>query len=275
MLKFFRMYSAFIKQQIKTLIEYKVDFLLGFIALGVSQISTFLIILAVFTQIKSIATYSFDEVLLFFGYSQIIRGIDHIYNDNIWVTAWNKVRDGSFSNYLIRPINVITHIIMERFQFDGFGEVVIGLIIFFYAKAKVGLVLGFSGSVTLVFFILCGLAIYFAIKLATCAVSFWTVSSGEFMSVIYEVNTFTKFPLDIYKNFFLKNLLIYLLPFAIVSYFPIAYFLRDSSFLKSVLGFDYHYKEFMIVFIGVVSALFLSFSFMIWNIVKRYNATGS
>ena len=96
MLKFFRMYSAFIKQQIKTLIEYKVDFLLGFIALGVSQISTFLIILAVFTQIKSIATYSFDEVLLFFGYSQIIRGIDHIYNDNIWVTAWSGYRFDNF-----------------------------------------------------------------------------------------------------------------------------------------------------------------------------------
>lgn len=275
-MKFLRMYWAFIKQQIKTLIEYKVDFLLGFIALAVNQVSTFLIIFAVFTQIEAIASYSFNEVLLFFGYSQIIRGIDHVYNDNIWVIAWNKVRDGSFSNYLIRPINVIKHIIMERFQFDGFGEIVIGVIIFIYAKTKLDITFGFTGWLTLLFFGFCGLVIYFSIKLATCSVAFWTVSSGEFMSVIYEVNTFTKFPLDIYKNFILKNMLIYLLPFAVVSYFPIAYFLRDYEFIGNVLGFQYGFREFIPLFIAAVSILFLTLSVSVWKFgLKRYNATGT
>lgn len=276
MVKFFRMYFSFIKQQIKKLIEYKIDFLLGVIALGVNQISTFLILIAVFTQVEAIASYSFHEVLLFFGYSQIIRGIDHIYNDNIWGVGWMMVQDGSFSKYLIRPVNIIMHIIMERFEFDGFGELILGVVIFIYAKTQIDVVFGIVGWITLVYFALCGLVIYFAIKLVTCSIAFWTISSGEFMSVIYEVNTFTKFPLDIYKNFFLKNLLIYLLPFAVVSYFPIAYFLRDSSFIGNVLGFQYHYKEFMIVFIGGISVLFLMFSLFIWKLgLKKYNATGT
>ena len=276
MLKFFRIYAAFIKQQIKTLIEYKIDFLMGMIALAANQVSTFLIIFAAFTQIKSIGSFSFNEILFFYGYSQIIRGIDHVYNDNIWIVAWDKIREGTFSSYLVRPINIIMHIVMERFQFDGFGEVIIGLIIFIYAKIQLGVIFGFSGWIILIFFGICGLVIYFSIKLITCAVSFWTISSGEFMSVIYEVNTFTKFPLDIYKNFFLKNLLIYILPFAIVSYFPIAYFLRSKDSIGAVIGFNYPIKELLIVFIGVISILFFLISNIIWNIgLKRYNATGS
>lgn len=276
MLKFLRIYLACIKQQIKTLIEYKMDFMLGMIALAMSQISTFLVLFAVFTQIKSLASYTFDEVLLFYGYSQIIRGIDHVYNDNIWTVAWNKVRDGSFSNYLIRPIGVLTHIVMERFQFDGFGEVVLGLVIFVYAKLRTGVVFGWSGWLLLVFFGFCGLVIYFSIKMVTAAISFWSASSGELMSVIYEANTFTKFPLDIYKNKLLRLVLIYVLPFAIVSYFPIAYFLRDHNTIGALLGINYHYKELLIVFIAGVTLLFYGVSRGVWEWgLRHYNATGS
>lgn len=276
MLKFLRIYSAFIKQQIKSLMEYKIDFMMGMIALGVNQISTFLVIFAVFTQIKAIGSYSFSEILLFYGYSQIVRGIDHLYNDNIWVVGWNKIKDGSFSNYLVRPIPVLSHIVMERFQFDGFGEVLIGLAIFIYAKINLGIAFGVAGWIVLGFFFFCGLVIYFSIKLATAAIAFWTVSSGELMSVIYEVNTFTKFPLDIYKNFFLKNFLIYILPFAIVSYFPIAYFLRDHNFISNLLGFRYYHREMLIVFVGFVTVLFYLASRFLWRMgLRHYNATGS
>ena len=90
MIRFFEIYAAFFKQQIKSLIEYKVDFMTGMIALGVQQVSTFIVLLAVFTQVKIIGSYSFDEILLFYGYSQIVRGIDHVYNDNIWAVGWGK-----------------------------------------------------------------------------------------------------------------------------------------------------------------------------------------
>lgn len=197
MKRFLQIYLAFFKQQLKALMEYKVDFMMGMIALGVQQISTFLVLLAVFTQIKAIGTYDFNEILLFYGYSQIIRGIDHIYNDNIWTVGWGQIRDGSFSKYLVRPINTITHIIMERVQFDGIGEFIIGIIVFIYAKGKLGLSFGLEGSLVFTVFVISGLVIYFAIKLLCAAVAFWTTSSGELMTVTYEINSFNKYPLDI------------------------------------------------------------------------------
>lgn len=276
MKRFLQIYLAFFKQQLKALMEYKVDFMMGMIALGVQQISTFLVLLAVFTQIKAIGTYDFNEILLFYGYSQIIRGIDHIYNDNIWTVGWGQIRDGSFSKYLVRPINTITHIIMERVQFDGIGEFIIGIIVFIYAKGKLGLSFGLEGSLVFTVFVISGLVIYFAIKLLCAAVAFWTTSSGELMTVTYEINSFNKYPLDIYKSLILKTLLLYILPFAVVSYVPMAYFLRDSAFIGGVLGFNYGARINLVVFSVAVAIISMIVAKLVWNAgLKRYNASGN
>lgn len=276
MKRFLQIYLAFFKQQLKALMEYKVDFMMGMIALGVQQISTFLVLLAVFTQIKAIGTYDFNEILLFYGYSQIVRGIDHIYNDNIWTVGWGQIRDGSFSKYLVRPINTITHIIMERVQFDGIGEFIIGIIVFIYAKRKLGLIFGLKESIVFTVFLISGLVIYFAIKLLCAAVAFWTTSSGELMTVTYEINSFNKYPLDIYKSVILKTLLLYILPFAVVSYVPMAYFLRDSVFIGGVLGFNYGARINLVVFSVAVAIISMIVAKLVWNAgLKRYNASGN
>ena len=81
MIKFFQMYLAFIKQQIKALIEYKLDFAMGIIGLTIFQIGSFLILFSVFTQIDSIGGYTFNEILLFYGYSQILRAVSYTHLD--------------------------------------------------------------------------------------------------------------------------------------------------------------------------------------------------
>lgn len=276
MKRFLLIYLAFFKQQLKCLMEYKIDFLMGTIALGIQQISTFLILLAVFTQINAIASYSFNEILLFYGYSQIVRGIDHIYNDNIWTVGWGKIQDGSFSLYLTRPINIISHIIMERVQFDGIGEFLLGLIIFIYAKLKLNLIFSFGDYIVFFIFLITGLAIYFAIKLICASIAFWTVSSGELMTVTYEINSFSKYPLDIYKNVVLKSLLIYFLPFGVVSYIPMAYFLRDNQSIGKVLGFSYTSNNFLIILTLIITIIFTVISQVVWKFgLKKYNASGT
>lgn len=276
MKRFLLIYLAFFKQQLKCLMEYKIDFLMGTIALGIQQISTFLILLAVFTQINAIASYSFNEILLFYGYSQIVRGIDHIYNDNIWSVGWGKIQDGSFSLYLTRPINIVSHIIMEKIQFDGIGEFLLGLIIFIYAKLQLNLVFSLRDHLAFFIFLITGLAIYFAIKLICASIAFWTVSSGELMTVTYEINSFSKYPLDIYKNVVLKSLLIYFLPFGVVSYIPMAYFLRDNQSIGKVLGFSYTSNNFLIMLTLIITIIFTIISQFIWKLgLKKYNASGT
>jgi ABC-2 type transport system permease protein len=275
-MRFLRLYSAFIKQFFKSLMEYKMDFLLGIFGLSIVQIGWFFVLFAVFTQIKSIAGYSFHEVLLLFGFGQIIRGIDHIYNDNIWFVASFYIREGRFYQFLIRPMNPIAHIVMERICADGFGEFLLGLIIFLYAKASLGLSFGLAGWSLILLFILCGLAIYFAIKLAFASIALWTVTSGEIMTLAYEGSSYTRYPLEIYKNKIIQFLITFVLPFAVVNYFPMIYFIRDSAQIGTnfgIAGFD---KNWLILFIPAVAMFTLGISLLVWRAgLKRFQATGT
>lgn len=276
MVKFIQIYWVFIKQQMKSLMEYRFDFAMGMVGLTIYQIASFLLLLLVFSQVKAIGEYSFEEILLLYGFSQIIRGVDHIYNDNMWAIAWNSIKDGRFILYLIRPVNPVLYIVMERVQFDGFGEVLLGIAVFLYAKAELGLVFGLKGTLVLLFFILTGLMIYFAVKLICVSVAFWTVSSGELMTMVYEVNSFTKYPLDFYRNGGLQFLLTYVLPFAIVSYFPMIYFLRDECFLSSILGFSISSPDLLIGFVGLIAVVFMLLSLTVWRFgLRHYQPTGT
>lgn len=276
MTRFLQIYLAFIKQQIKTLLEYRADFVAGIVGMIIQQIATFLMLFTVFTQIRSIGGYSFDEILLFYGYSMTIRGIDHVYNDNIWDVAWNRIRDGRFAQYLIRPLNPLTHIVMEKIQFDGVGGTVVGILIFFYAKGRLGLVFGWKEWGVLMVFLLTGLMIFFAIKLLCTAVAFWTVSSGELMTLAYEMNSFTRYPLDIYKNFLLRFMLIYVIPFAVVSYLPVTYFIRDSKAISEVIGISYQHGDLLVLLVVGIAVVTLAMSLFLWSLgLRRYEATGT
>ncbi|OHD54102.1 MAG: hypothetical protein A2Y33_10325 [Spirochaetes bacterium GWF1_51_8] len=275
-MRFFKLYGAFVKQFFKSLMEYRLDFVLGLIGLSIVQLATFFTLFAVFTQIKEIAGYTFHEVLLFFGYAQIVRGIDHIYNDNIWFVAVNYIREGRFYQFLIRPMNPLAHIVMEKICADGFGELALGMAIFLYAKAALGLSFGIAGWLVLALFTLSGLVIYFAIKLAFASIALWTVTSGEIMTLAYEVNSYTRFPLEIYKNKFIQFFITFILPFAVVSYFPMLYYLRDGAQIGAIFGIAGFQNEWLLVFIPVIALITLGISLFIWKAgLKRFQATGT
>ena len=276
MARFIQIYIAFIKQQIKTLLEYRADFVAGIVGMIIQQVATFLMLFTVFTQIKSIGGYNFDEILLFYGYTMTVRGIDHVYNDNIWDIAWNRIRDGRFSQYLIRPLNPLTQIVMEKVQFDGIGETFFGILVFFYAKKRLNLDFGLREWLVLGVFLLTGLMVFFAIKLICSAVAFWTVSSGELMTLAYETNSFTRYPLDIYKSQLLKFMLLYVIPFAVVGYLPVTYFIRSSKMVSGVIGIHYTAPDILVIVVVAIAILSLGVSILVWKRgLRRYEATGT
>ncbi len=276
MIRFFRIYSAFFKQQVKSLIEYKLDFAAGMVALGFQQVASFLVLFAVFSQIQAIGSYSFDEMLLFFGWAQLMKGFDHVYNDNIWTVGWWRIRDGSFSQFLIRPLGIVSQIVMERLQFDGLGEFLIGLLIFIYAFIRTGLRFSFGDWLVFGYFFLCGLVIYFALKLLGASVAFWTISSGELMTVTYEIGSFTRYPLDMYKSAIIRSLLIYVLPFALVTWVPMVWFIREPQFIADILGIPWARGSALLGFTGGLTLILLGLSVGTWKAgLRRYNATGT
>ncbi len=122
MKKYQRMHLIFIRQYIKQIMEYKVDFVVGVLGVFLTQGLNLLFLNVIFQHIPSLEGWTFQEIAFIYGFSLIPKGLDHLFFDNLWALGQRLVRKGEFDKYLTRPINPLFHILVETFQIDALGR---------------------------------------------------------------------------------------------------------------------------------------------------------
>lgn len=263
MKKYLMLYNKFLKQYIKSLIEYRADFILGLIGFVLIQFTGVIFIKLIFNTIPNLSGWSFYEILFIYGFAQIPRGIDHIFTDNLWMLSGQIIVDGKFDKYLIRPLNPLFQLIAERFQPDGFGEIIIGTILVVISSSSLNLNYTFSKIILFIFAIICASFIYTAIKLAVACIAFWIKFAQSYLFMTYQLSDFAKYPMGIYPNA-IKGILTFIIPFAFTGYYPGAYFLGKGSLFTGII------LTFLVAVIGMCIA------YMIWlKGISKYESSGS
>lgn len=263
MKRYFKIYIQFLKQYIKTLMEYKEDFMYGLIGFILIQLSSLIFIGLIFNNIPSIKGWGFYEIIFIYGFSQIPRGIDHVFTDYLWIFSGHSVKNGELDRYLLRPLNPLFQVIAQRFQPEGFGELIVGVILVVFSGIKLHINVT---PITIIGFILAiigGTLIYTAIKLAAASIAFWTKTSFRHLQMAYELSGFSKYPVTIYPNV-IKNFSTYIIPFAFTGFYPGAYLLGKESFFIGVI---------MTFIIGII-AIFVAY--FIWlKGLSSYESVGN
>lgn len=274
-MRYIRLYFQFLYLQLKTILQYKSDFIIGVFSVLIGQINMFLLAALIFSQMDILAGFNLYEMLLMYGFFVMVKGMDHFYNDNIWSFAWNKIKDGRFSEILLRPINPIFYIVMERIEISGLSEFIIGLTIIILSGNILHLELNILDILSLCILFICGLAVFFAVKLLFSAPAFWTVCCGEFMTAGVEISNTSKYPLTIYKNSIIQKILLYLLPFPITAYFPAIFCLKKDTGEIYILNGNISGYE-IVLYSVVVASILLFVSIKVWYIgLKRFEPTGT
>lgn len=263
MKRYFKLYIKFLQQYIKSIMAYRADFILGLVGFILVQSVGVIFISLIFTAIPNLSGWSFYEILFIYGFAQIPRGIDHVFTDQLWIFSWKTIAQGEFDRYLVRPLNPLFQVIVEKFQPDGFGEIVIGTMLLIISWSRLAIEVTFEKIIVLIFLIICATLIYTAIKLAVTSITFWVKFAQSYMFMVYQLSTFVKYPIDIYPNW-IKTILTFVIPFAFTGYYPGAYLLGRGSLFQGVI------MTFMISIISIFIA------YRIWLIgISRYESTGS
>ena len=160
-----RLYRVQIAQFFKTIVQSKVDFLLGLFGFFFSEITGILFLYLVFEQIPDLQGWTLEQLIFIYGFAQIPRGMDHLLTDNIWMISWRMIINGDFDRYMLRPMNLLFQVISEKLQPDALGELLVGTILVERAVAKGVVVV--DGIHIILFFvsIMAGALIYTAITL--------------------------------------------------------------------------------------------------------------
>lgn len=228
MKRYLRLYRVLVTQFLKTIMQSRVDFLIGLLGFFFTQIMGIAFLYLVFQQIPNLKGWTLDQLIFIYGFAQIPRGIDHLLTDNIWLVSYRLVINGDFDRYMLRPMNIFFQVIAEKLQPDALGELLVGTILVVRSLGK-GIVLVDALHIVLFFVsIFAGVLIYTSIKLFFASLAFWVKVSGPFLQVAYEMADFAKYPTEIYARG-IRFLITWVVPFAFVAYLPASFFLKGDA----------------------------------------------
>jgi ABC-2 type transport system permease protein len=255
------LYGFFLGLRIKTLLSYRLDFVIGSLASAVMQTSTFLALFFILRQIGTIDGWTLPELQLLYGSLILSLSLNQMFADNLWAMT-HLVRSGKFDTFLTRPIHPLFHLLAERFNHVGIGDFVCGSVL--VALVVPDLPTVFAGWQLLYWLlsVLAGGCIFFSLNLLCSVSAFWLLDSVTITRVVFDNHQFAKYPLTIFP-YLLYGLLTFLLPYGLAAFHPIAWLLGKPNALPALLP--------------LVFALFLTVaSVSLWcYVLPRYSSSGS
>lgn len=259
--RYLKLYYLFLKQNIKVILEYRIDFIIGALSTILEQTVGILFIWILFENITNINGWTFYEIVFVYSMLTVSMSIEHTFFENLWMLGEGYIRNGKFDGIMVRPVNPLFHVISDKIQQDGIGRFIIGIYLLVYSIAKLNIHPSFSNIIMIFIFIISGACIFVGISIALSTTAFYFVNNVAIMWGIFQFNEFASYPIDIF-NKYIKFFITWIIPYAFASYYPANYFLNKG------------YKNLSYI-APLVAIMILFISIKIWNIgLKKYNSAG-
>ncbi|MEP7355991.1 MAG: ABC-2 family transporter protein [Anaerolineales bacterium] len=255
------LYGHFLRQQFKTMLEYRVSFVIGAGATVLQQAASLLTIWVVMRQVPSMQGWTLQPILLIYGLMSLSRSLNQLFTDTTF-NLGGFIRSGAFDRFLVRPINPLFHLFATFVNVNGVGNLVVGFALVVSAGSALGVFHSAFNVAYAVVAVLSGALIFTSINLITAVSAFWIVENFAVTAVVFENHRFAYYPLTIYPRAF-AFALTWVIPYGFASYYP-------ASFL---LGRDVG----AMAWLGPVIAVTLTFiGYRLWLFgLSRYTSTGS
>jgi ABC-2 type transport system permease protein len=257
------LWREFIKLNVETWMEYRLDFFVGIFAMFISNLTSIIFFWALFQNVVQINGWSFWQLVFLSGLSALTVGIWHAFL--VGLSPWRVeryIRTGSFDRMLIQPVNPFITLLISNMDDDGFGDLIAGLLIVYLGATMSGIILNLGNIFLLSLFVLGAVLIFFSFTIITSALGFWVVRSGSIGEIIWSLMRFLDLPLEIYNPFIIFTLT-FVLPLGFINYYPAQLFLG-----RGLAQFAY--------LTPVIGILFFIVAYSFWKLgVKNYASTGS
>lgn len=262
MTRYLNLYWLFLTQRLKTLMEYRMNFVIGALSTIAMQASNIAAVWVVMQKVPNLNGWSYDELLLVYGLITLAKSINHMFADNLWTLGRTYIRSGGFDRFLVRPIDPLFHLLADRFCQDGVGNFIVGVLL--VVKSSIALDLTWTPLKfgLLIISVLSGGVIFIALNLIASVTSFWIVDSVPVTRLIFDNHLFAQYPLSIYPKA-IGILLTWVIPYGLASFYPASYLLdRPLGNLAWISP--------------LVAAILLFIGYRFWQFgLKYYSSTGT
>lgn len=247
---------------IKSLEIYGGDFIFGIISAFINCFANLSVLIFIYNLIPQIAGWPLDKILFIYGLNTIACSIwKFLFINTISLPYY--LRDGEFDGFLVRPISPLFQIMMDGFDEDAGGELVLGNCILIYAWIKLKIPVLYIIGVPV--FAISSALIYASISIILSTLSFYTISQADFANLTMDLQAFANYPITIYTKF-MQILFSSVLPIGFIAFYPSIFFIATHP-----------YKWLLLFIIPIISVAFYQFSKYVWTRfgLKHYESTGT
>lgn len=256
-----KLYIESLKMHFKSLLEYRVSFVVGFFSQFLIFFTYYFIIIALFTKFDNIKGFTLYEVLLTFSIIQfgfsvnefLARGVD---------TFETLIIDGSLDRLLVRPRNILLQVLCSKADFVKISRILQAIVILFISLHHLNIEFTFLKVCCLILMLISAVVIFFALFLLMASFCFVTVQALEVKNLFTDGGKHVaQYPIGVFKKEIVM-FFTFIIPYGFVNYYPLLYLLGKT---ENVL---YCFSP-IIVLIYVIPA-FIAFKYGL----KKYTSAG-
>lgn len=260
-----KLYSEYVKMRLKAIMEYRISAFIGFVTIGLTNITTVLFFWIIFGNIPTLNGWTLGQVLFLTGTVTTAYGITHTFFSatSVWWVE-GLVQHGGLDRMLMSPINVLKHLfIYGGIDIDGMGDLIAGIAILIVSSGMIGINWTLLTFGLYFLFLISAVVILLSFHIMMSTLSFWVVRAHPISDVFFALMRFSEYPIDIFSPvtiFFISVII----PIGFISYYPAQIFVGQGIWMN-------------LAYLTPLVAIILFFiASKFWNYgLKNYTSTGS
>lgn len=211
-------------QNMKSLMQYRTDFLMMIFFTGFSQICSLAVIGIIYSNIPEVAGWTMWEILLLYSFLLFSEGCINFFFQGTWKIA-EMINLAELDRFLVRPAPMGLQLLTARIDFDGLNKMVIAAAVFLLGSAHCQIRWNGKNVIFLAVFLLEACVIRVCMIWTASCLSFWMAGAKNSLNFfVISIGEMAKYPLTIYPAL-LRGIFGYVIPYAFVSYYPVGFLL--------------------------------------------------
>ena len=257
-----------LKMSVHTRFQYRMDSFVAALAVFIREATGIVVIYLALMKFDNINQWNVDEMLFLFSMLFVTYGFVVVLFADLRDFS-RMIREGRFDRLMIRPRGLLFQLISNNADIiAAIGHGTLGVILFVVSAGRVGVTWNATTILYYVGAIIGGVLIQGGVFIIFSALSFYFVETRSLREIFYwNMRKFAGYPISIY-NKLIQGIMIYIVPFAFVNYFPAQFLLRKPDLAE--------YPEIYMYIAPIVGVMVYLVAYIFWRIsVKHYKSTGN
>ncbi|MEK4059715.1 MULTISPECIES: ABC transporter permease [unclassified Paenibacillus] len=264
----FRLFIKYFQLTLKVTLQYKFDRTMIAAAVLIREMAGVIILILMLNRFVTIKGWDINQILFLYSFLFL--------SYSLFVFFFTGIRDfedlvytGEFDRILVRPVGILFQVVASKVDYTAaLGHGVLGVFLLTKTASGIGLEWSIPNILFYLLMVIGGAIIQASIFMLTSSLCFWTVRVTNLRNILFfNSRKIAAYPLSFYPGI-IQKMLIFVIPFGFVNYFPSQFFLQKPEMEE--------YWQGLLYLNPLIAAALFSLVYWVWRRgLRRYSSTGN